>query len=302
MVVEWEQEWNRDRPDDNEACLAKWILRGRQPYIPNHLFYRLVGNRNLRVCAFTYTTPEHLSVLYDRVMVKHMPRVSVDIKDFLPHEIARAKAIAKTNLGAVLCVLGAMTMVLSDKCRCMFALCLPYHHSLTWTAALLARYKAQERICILNIHGEYSPDIERVALTYRGIATISLHRSWSGGLISCKDKKVFHHHTGTITERWLMNDAWPQLTQHVLDYQPKLLIVSLGFGTARNDPCQYGSIRPKTFELLGQKIASLAGSVCHGRILTVLEGGYTVSDTSTSPLQNALQAYLTGFCGTHITS
>lgn len=80
-------------------------------------------------------------------------------------------------------------------------------------------------------------------------------------------------------------------------FRPEMLLVSAGFDTHWNDPLTSLGLSTHGFYNVSKKLVELAGNVCGGRIVFVLEGGYdphnvangvaTVFDALTSrPLRN----------------
>jgi acetoin utilization deacetylase AcuC-like enzyme len=73
------------------------------------------------------------------------------------------------------------------------------------------------------------------------------------------------------------------------DFAPQVLLVSAGFDGGRRDPIGGWRLEDETFGWLGERLAELAATQCDGRLLTVLEGGYSLEG-----LRLGTEAYLRG--------
>lgn len=70
---------------------------------------------------------------------------------------------------------------------------------------------------------------------------------------------------------------------------PQILLVSAGFDGGRRDPIGGWRLEDETFGWLGERLGALAASHCAGRLLAVLEGGYSLDG-----LRLGTEAYLQG--------
>ncbi len=60
------------------------------------------------------------------------------------------------------------------------------------------------------------------------------------------------------------------------DYRPDFIIVSAGFDTYFGDPLGTMAVTQQGFACMAKQLVDLAGEVCEGRLLVVLEGGYNL--------------------------
>ena len=79
------------------------------------------------------------------------------------------------------------------------------------------------------------------------------------------------------------------LEERVELFAPEVILVSAGFDNYRHDPLGGLNFEPADFRTIGQEIVKVADSVCGGRIVSVLEGGYELEG-----LPLCLGAYLEG--------
>jgi acetoin utilization deacetylase AcuC-like enzyme len=61
-----------------------------------------------------------------------------------------------------------------------------------------------------------------------------------------------------------------------LDFEPDLILISCGFDAHREDPLASMELSQQGYRAMSELMTSLAGSLCGGRIVFVLEGGYSL--------------------------
>lgn len=76
----------------------------------------------------------------------------------------------------------------------------------------------------------------------------------------------------------VFRDAWRARLLPALDaFRPQLLLVSAGFDGHRLDPLADLELGPEDYRWLSAELADLAGRHCGGRLVSVLEGGYSLT-------------------------
>lgn len=69
--------------------------------------------------------------------------------------------------------------------------------------------------------------------------------------------------------------AWgAPLKKHLKEFKPDLILVSAGFDAADGDPLAEMRVSVEGFSQLTQLVCNYADKLCHGRVISVLEGGY----------------------------
>ena len=58
------------------------------------------------------------------------------------------------------------------------------------------------------------------------------------------------------------------------EFRPDFVLISAGFDPYRDDPVAPMGLEPQHFRQLTDMIMDLAGQLCGGRVVSVLEGGY----------------------------
>jgi len=71
-----------------------------------------------------------------------------------------------------------------------------------------------------------------------------------------------------------MREAWADIFDRVAEFGPDLIIVSAGFDAHGDDPLSGLNWTMEDYSWFGRRLAELADEVCHGRVLSILEGGY----------------------------
>ena len=88
------------------------------------------------------------------------------------------------------------------------------------------------------------------------------------------------------------DNAWKQVEGEVEKFRPQLIFLSAGFDAHKHDPTESGKLTDEDFGRLTHKIVDLSCRIesCHGRVISVLEGGYHV--TVRGGLQSSVKAHL----------
>ena len=80
------------------------------------------------------------------------------------------------------------------------------------------------------------------------------------GLSDLDYQKVFHFMLCPIAE----------------EYRPDIIMVSLGFDLFHDDPLGKMNVSPEGYALMTRMLKELAGELCKGKIMFVMEGGYSI--------------------------
>lgn len=70
--------------------------------------------------------------------------------------------------------------------------------------------------------------------------------------------------------------AWQRIIPRVEEFAPELILVSAGFDAHKDDPLGVMRVTTDGYRRLAEQFIALAKKVCHGRIVFVLEGGYSL--------------------------
>lgn len=87
--------------------------------------------------------------------------------------------------------------------------------------------------------------------------------------------------------------AWDEQITPALDtFQPEFLLISCGFDARRDDPVGGLEWTDETFAFLTERAVAASWKHCHGRLVSVLEGGYNPQG-----LASAALAHVLALCG-----
>jgi len=81
------------------------------------------------------------------------------------------------------------------------------------------------------------------------------------------------------------------ISPRIRNFQPQIILISIGFDAHWGDPLAMASLSLTGYAIFVQTLVNLANSVCNGRILFVLEGGYQL-DVLTFGIANTFAALL----------
>ena len=85
-----------------------------------------------------------------------------------------------------------------------------------------------------------------------------------------------------------------QLLPRLRDFKPQFLLISAGFDAATNDLLGHLCVSRDGFAWMSKQLISLAGELCQGRVVSILEGGYELQS-----LAEGLQVHLEALLHAH---
>jgi acetoin utilization deacetylase AcuC-like enzyme len=208
-------------------------------------------------------------------------------------------------------LLAAVDAVLEGSVDNAFALLRPPgHHAESGAAmgfclfnntAVAARWaqreRGLERVAIVDWDVHHGNGTEEIFLDDPSVLTISLHQDGlypadTGGLETGGEANVnVPLPAGTGDHGYA--HAFERVVEPVLrDFRPDLLLVGAGQDASATDPLGRMSLTVPGFRALADRAVALAGELCGGRLVAMLEGGYSLLHL---PLANL--AILEGLAG-----
>lgn len=94
-----------------------------------------------------------------------------------------------------------------------------------------------------------------------------------------------------VGDRGYLRALQEYISPLVKAFQPEIMLISIGFDAHWQDPLAMASLSLTGYALFVQTLVRLAESVCNGRLLFVLEGGYKI-DVLTLGIANTYAALL----------
>jgi acetoin utilization deacetylase AcuC-like enzyme len=76
--------------------------------------------------------------------------------------------------------------------------------------------------------------------------------------------------------------AWGQVGLALAKFQPQLIILSAGYDAHSGDPLAHMELHPEDFASMVSEAKSWASTLCEGRLVAVLEGGYHLNALANS--------------------
>jgi len=227
---------------------------------------------------------------------------SIDVDTFLNHGSIDAALRAS---GAV-CF--AVDQLLADKALRAFCVVRPPgHHSESETAM---------GFCLLNhvaigaLQALEHPSVNKVAIidfdVHHGNGTQAIFENNPNVLFVSSHQMPLYPHTGNPDETGVGNIVnmplksgdgskafrriWSQVgLPAVKKFEPDLILISAGFDGHERDPLAQLELQDADYRWITGEICDLAQDVCHGRVVSLLEGGYDLQALAT-----AGRAHVTG--------
>jgi acetoin utilization deacetylase AcuC-like enzyme len=85
-----------------------------------------------------------------------------------------------------------------------------------------------------------------------------------------------------------------QVLPFLRDFDPDLIFVSAGFDAHRKDSMNFGYVGmvEDDYEWITEQIVKIANTCCHGRVISVLEGGYKIHGGIVSPFSRSVASHV----------
>lgn len=257
-------------------------------------------------------TRDALLRVHTRALVESVLDTPVDGQHRLDEDTLLSPGSAAAALRAAGAGIAAVDAVMAGEARQAFCAVRPPGHHATGSTAM--------GFCLFNsaavaaAHAVHAHGLHRVA-----IADFDVHHGNGSQAIFAGDPRVMYlsshqaplyPYTGDPAERGVGNlanatlapgaggaafrAAWGErLLPELEAFRPQLLLVSAGFDGHRLDPLADLALEAEDYRWLGRELAALAGRHAEGRLVSMLEGGYSLAALracSVAHLQGLLDA------------
>ncbi|MBL4702641.1 MAG: histone deacetylase [Phycisphaeraceae bacterium] len=235
----------------------------------------------------------------------------VDVPDSV---VCRAsELVAKQAVGG--CLTAASKVMAGELSNAFCALRPPGHHAerdrsmgfclfnnIAITAEYLIKEHGLERIAIVDFDAHHGNGTQHLFEDRSDVLFISLHED----PMTQYPETGFANETGKgIGTGYTLNIPMPvgsedavylkafnqQVLPRLREYQPQFLLISAGFDAAPDDPLGHLCVSTQGFGWMSEQLIELAGVLCKGRVVSMLEGGYDLPSL-TAGVQVHIEALL----------
>jgi len=240
-------------------------------------------------------SPEEIARVHDAEMVSNIKLVcerEPGVIDYAPTYVTRTSyQDALTAAGATLAVTRAVS---SGQAHNGFAIVRPPgHHAepdramgfcIFNNVAVAAQdtiTQGLKRVLIVDYDAHHGNGTQAYAWRNQNVSYFSSHQEFiypgSGHIEDAPHarKRIvnvpLYEHCGDIAFATMTRDV---ITPLVRDFKPQLILVSAGFDAHWKDPLTGLGVTTAGFYAISRRLVELAGEVCRGKIVFVLEGGY----------------------------
>ncbi|WP_295364637.1 histone deacetylase family protein [Arenimonas sp.] len=250
--------------------------------------------------------------VHTRALVESVLDTKVEGQHRLDEDTLLSPGSAAAALRAAGAGIAAVDAVMAGEARQAFcAVRPPGHHATGGTAMGFCLFNSA---AVAAAHAVHAHGLHRVA-----IADFDVHHGNGSQAIFAGDPRVMYlsshqaplyPYTGDPAERGVGNlanatlapgaggaafrAAWGErLLPELEAFRPQLLLVSAGFDGHRLDPLADLALEAEDYRWLGRELAALAGRHAEGRLVSMLEGGYSLAALracSVAHLQGLLDA------------
>ena len=173
-----------------------------------------------------------------------------------------------------------------------------YFNTVAIAAEHLRRHHGLERIAIVDFDVHHGNGTQHLFEERGDVLFVSLHQyPFYPGTGAAAETGIGAGRGATLNlplPAGTGDDAYLRaFDEHVVPtlerFAPRVLLISAGFDAWREDPLGGMRVTRAGFERFGQRLAAVAGEICSGRSLSLLEGGYDLEH-----LGGLVERYLTG--------
>ena len=245
--------------------------------------------------------------LVDREVASHRHQLSTGDTSICESSSLAARA-------AVGCALSAVDAVLSGTVTNAFCVVRPPgHHAsaargmgfcLFNTVAVAARYAQKqhgvERVAIIDWDVHHGNGTQDIFYEDGSVLFFSTHQSpWYPGTGAARETGKGAGEGTTINRPFAAGSGATEIATAVTEvfapavkaFRPDLIIISAGFDSRIGDPLGQFTLTDRDFYNLTTRVMELASENCEDRLLSVLEGGYSLSG-----LAGASEAHVSALC------
>lgn len=159
-----------------------------------------------------------------------------------------------------------------------------FFNNIAIATTLLLRQTSAERVAIVDLDHHYGNGTAQIFYHRSDVLYTSIHchpkysYPFSGypEEIGVREGKGYNINVPllpkTETMDWLYSLKF--LMEIIRQYEPNVILVSIGFDGLKKDPVGMLSLSLEAFQAASYMLSKLADEVCEGRMASVLEGGY----------------------------
>ena len=237
-------------------------------------------------------TPEYIAKVL--VPIPEGEDIAFDFETFATSGTACAASHASGQ------VLAATEAVISGVARNAFCLANPGgHHAeadgasgycffnhVALAAIAAQKNLKQKRVAVLDFDAHHGNGTQSLFWNFADRLYISLHEDnplsgfahETGAWQNIMNVPLPTGSNGDVFRQAMEEKALPKIQA----FAPDILFVSAGFDMHKDDPLSSMLLEANDYALLGKRLSAFADSVCQGKLVTVMEGGYNLEALAAS--------------------
>ncbi|MEO7367130.1 MAG: histone deacetylase [Gemmatimonadaceae bacterium] len=241
-----------------------------------------------------HASVEELSLAHDREYVEFVESVAASGGGQLDNDTVASEGSSDAGRAGAGCVLDAVDRAFSkENLRSFCAVRPPGHHALkdrsmgfclfgnVAIAAMYARARHDaERVLIVDWDVHHGNGTQSLVEQERDIHFVSMHQwPWYPGTGAGSDRGPLNTIWNVPMARSLRPQQYIDAFERGIDdatkaFKPDLILLSAGFDCLAGDPLGGFTLEFEDIDLLTRNLVARAESLCDGRLVSSLEGGY----------------------------
>jgi acetoin utilization deacetylase AcuC-like enzyme len=251
-----------------------------------------------------YGTRDQVLLIHDREFVDYIEEVAPE-QGYVPLD-AGDTVMSPGSLEAAMRCVGAacagVDAVMNKEVRNVFCATRPCgHHAepgqamgfcIFNQAAIAAAYAYDvhkvERVAVIDFDVHHGNGTQAAFFNRPELLYASSHQwPFYPGTGARSETGINHNIVNTPLPRGCGSDSFRQhieaeMLPAIRAFAPKLIIISAGFDAHQLDPLAGLNLQDDDYEWITEKLAEIADTMCEGRIVSILEGGYSMDALATS--------------------
>ena len=146
-------------------------------------------------------------------------------------------------------------------------------------AAYLLHHYQYKKVAIIDYDVHHGNGTQEIFYNNPNVLYISTHQyPFYPGTGSVNEKGVSNNILNIPLDPGTSSDVYFNSFENVLkklkSFNPEFILLSSGFDAHQKDPLAQVNLKSKDFYEITKRIMNVAGNICDGRIVSILEGGY----------------------------
>lgn len=251
-----------------------------------------------------FATKEEIELVHSRYYIDYVQNLCNQGGGYLDGDTPVGSESYRSALLAAGSGIQAIEEILQNKTKRVLLLVRPPgHHSLKSKGmgfcifnniAIAAKYALEKgftKVAILDWDVHHGNGTQEIFYTSKNVLFISIHQypfyPGTGSKDEIGEGEGFGYTLNIPMQRGSMDSDYRkafenQILPKLEEFEPEIILISAGFDAHKNDPLGGMELTTKAYEWMTERVVTFSEQSCKGRIISFLEGGYSLPDLAES--------------------